>query len=967
MAQTGLTYPTVAANNTDIGTVAWSNVNNALADDANNASCAPGAAVSNYLLLTGFDFSALGDSDTINAIQATAIRSSNSNNRISDNSIRLFVAGVASGDNKAAAGGWPSAEASPTYGDLTSDSWGLTLTGADVKASNFGIAIAINGNAGWQGFVDTIALNLDYTAAASGVEIVVNQATLELAAQAVNIDLGTPPGVEIVVNQATLELAAQMVSVDLGSLPGVEIVVNQATLELAAQTVSVDLGAPPAGVEIAVNTAVLELVAQPVSIQAPGAAILIGVPTPLPISVDSLDYVDHVAGTISHSVVASSNPGADEILLKSTPSGYLRLERLGIGKDPVAGVDVLGDIQLTGDLFHTADLTILATGGDVLFEDTDIQAHNWISGTTGWGINWNGNADFRDITADSLTVEAFIADINLALAGSQIITKSLGIIAQAFTIPAVSGTLTVYDLPGFENAQVFDDGDTVRLRYIDRSGGGLVVGDAWGTVSGYTDLGSGEQSWTWTYVSGSVGQVIGEGGIALDYGVSGDGYVHTTTLDPAGSPYTEIGTWVTDPSNSGNHTIHVRLGQLDGITGIGDEWGLWAGQDTDKYLLLSDTNFEAHSLRLSLYNSSSDETFRIDPNVPSVAMGDVLPTGLSSGGDGFWMGEEGGLYKVRIGDPAGVALRWTGNDLNLRNSLNQAVIVFNSSGESYFGRPMTLGTDGGIWQGSGTFSAPTTGLKFWNDSGIGKFAGYNSGTEQFYMDTDGKFYGGGGNTIIDETGISIAAKSGSSTPDPENSIRFFDTLAELDFFTIGAAVPTGSRYGILEVGGGQNNYLLLKASVTDSAKVASVRLLAEDTGASAKSSSLSLSASGVLAKDSYPTALMSYLTAPLTSTSWDGDSKTSSNNGTIDLSAVFGVPGGVTAVLIYCRITGSAINDRIRLGPSSGQPDTMVLRTQVATIDNHCTVVIPCDSNGDIYFSAFGTLDVTLAIWGYAV
>ena len=779
------------------------------------------------------------------------------------------------------------------------------------------------------------------------MEIVVSQATIELAAQTVTVDLGTPPGVEITVNQATIELVPQAPSVDVGAPPGVEITVSQATIELAPQAVSVDLGSPPAGVDIAVITATIELVPRSVTIQAPGAALLIGVPTPLPISVISLDLVDHDAATISHSVVASSNPGTSSSLLKSDDDGQLQLPKIGVGKAPVEPLDVLGNIQLTGDLMHTGDLTILPLGGDVLFEDADIQAHDWISGSQGWGISHAGDADFRNITADSLTVEAFIADVNLALAGSQFVTKSIAILSRAFTVPAATAVLYVYDLPGFEDSQVFENGDYVRLRYVDRSGGGLVVGDAWGTVSSYTDLSGGEQSWTWTYVSGSIGQIIGEGGLALDYGQSGDGYWHVTTLQTA-SPYAEVGTWQTDPSNPANHTIHLRLGQLDGITGIGDEWGLWAGQDTDIYLLLSDTNFEAHGLRLSLYDSGSNEAIRLDPNAPYLAVGEPLPTGPDAGGDGLWVGQEGGSYKLRLGKAAGLAIRWTGAAVELRNASNEAVIVLDSSGNR-FDRPMTLGSSGGIWQGSGTFSSPTTGLKIWNDSGVGRIGGYNSSAAQWYANTDGKLYAGQGDVVLDEDGITIEA---ASTLGDQNYIKWI-TASLSEIFKIGA-----DSAGNIEATGITDSILTLQVT-------GGSRLVLTDHPTDGPvldySGVFKHSSSGKLV---YP---MHYLTASLTSTSWDGDSKTAANNGTIDLSAVFGVPAGVKAVLVRLSAQSSSVGNVAQLGPSSGQNNAVFARTQVTNVYSDSFGLVPCDANGDVYFTCVGTCNVNIQIWGYAL
>lgn len=76
-------------------------------------------------------------------------------------------------------------------------------------------------------------------------------------------------------------------------------------------------------------------------------------------------------------------------------------------------------------------------------------------------------------------------------------------------------------------------------------------------------------------------------------------------------------------------------------------------------------------------------------------------------------------------------------------------------GTSSFEGAVTLATGGGIYQGTGTFASPITGLKLWNDSGVGRIGGYNTGTLQWYGATDGKLYAGGGNTVLDTKGIGI--------------------------------------------------------------------------------------------------------------------------------------------------------------------------------------------------------------------
>lgn len=71
---------------------------------------------------------------------------------------------------------------------------------------------------------------------------------------------------------------------------------------------------------------------------------------------------------------------------------------------------------------------------------------------------------------------------------------------------------------------------------------------------------------------------------------------------------------------------------------------------------------------------------------------------------------------------------------------------------------LDIGASGGIYQGTGTFSSPTTGVKLWNDSGIGRIAGYNSGTAQWYAGTDGSIYAGGGSIVLNSAGVSIGTK-----------------------------------------------------------------------------------------------------------------------------------------------------------------------------------------------------------------
>jgi len=115
-----------------------------------------------------------------------------------------------------------------------------------------------------------------------------------------------------------------------------------------------------------------------------------------------------------------------------------------------------------------------------------------------------------------------------------------------------------------------------------------------------------------------------------------------------------------------------------------------------------------------------------------------------------------------------------------------------------------------------------------------------------------------------------------------------------------------------------------------------------------------------------------FLTSPLTSTAWDGDAYSTTATGTlIDLSAVFGVPDGVKAILarIYARDSAALGTAGLyfRLGPTS------INCLTVEPIGGDCIVsnngICPCDSNGDVSYSISasgpGTMDCYINIWGY--
>jgi hypothetical protein len=123
----------------------------------------------------------------------------------------------------------------------------------------------------------------------------------------------------------------------------------------------------------------------------------------------------------------------------------------------------------------------------------------------------------------------------------------------------------------------------------------------------------------------------------------------------------------------------------------------------------------------------------------------------------------------------------------------------------------------------------------------------------------------------------------------------------------------------------------------------------------------------------YSTVQFVPLTAALTSDTWDGDGYSTTGKTLIDLSAVFGAPAGIKAVLFRGAIRDSDAADgdyTLVLSPEAGG-GTGISVNCIPVYDryNRFEMVVPCNADGDVYYqivaSGAGTMDVILQIWGY--
>lgn len=208
-----------------------------------------------------------------------------------------------------------------------------------------------------------------------------------------------------------------------------------------------------------------------------------------------------------------------------------------------------------------------------------IGSEAYTSQSSGWRITSAGGGDFRYLFTDEMHAKSFIADLEQALAGGQIISKSVAMLGKPFTAPAAGASATLWprDLPSAPNMAVFQTGDIVRVRTFSRSGGSLSISDCWGVVTAYADgtgADEGMQSWTFTRSSApnagamAAGTVVPVDSIVLDYGVSGNGIWETNAIDGiygANSPYTQAVQWTTHPATGS--VVRYRAGKLDGWGG----------------------------------------------------------------------------------------------------------------------------------------------------------------------------------------------------------------------------------------------------------------------------------------------------------------------------------------------------------------------------------------------------------------
>ena len=340
-----------------------------------------------------------------------------------------------------------------------------------------------------------------------------------------------------------------------------------------------------------------------------------------------------------------------------------------------------------------ANILSLAAGDNM--ESTTFQ-----SGVSGWNITSAGDAEFNNVRVrGELSASVFTINEIAASAGTLGVFKSAGVVWANFTTPsAINGTGTLLAKNSDASAPLFAVGDRLEIK----AWTGAAIVDIWLEVLVRTNN-TDHSSYSVALRSGSTSVVIPAGVAIADWGPSGSGAV---TLSADGTIGASANLSVQSHAGSpwSARTLHLRLGNLNGSYGYStNTYGFATGNSATTFLAVDSTN----GLRIV-----DDTTTR---------------------------------FQV---DAAGA--------MTIRNAAGSAVITMDST-SARIDNVLNIGTSGGIYQGTGTFGTPTTGLKIWNASGVGRIAGYDTGVLQWYANSDGTLKAGGGDVTLDSDGISLVS------------------------------------------------------------------------------------------------------------------------------------------------------------------------------------------------------------------
>lgn len=334
------------------------------------------------------------------------------------------------------------------------------------------------------------------------------------------------------------------------------------------------------------------------------------------------------------------------------------------------GLVIQGLASQNAHLFQLLD----SSGNDlILVTNTgDLESGNpgFVSGLTGWQIAHDGDAEFNDLWCrGEFHCSIFVADEMHATGGTFMVKTCFKVAPKISpsdnTLPAAKdSSFTLVTQASWDTGLCYiADNDLLRLKFMarDAAGTGLDLWDLYLEVNGTPSSNSDRDLTTGNPGTFDVNCVWRTGGLAskeIPQGTGGvvwckvdqvSGYTGSILLtsDLQYNPYIDIftiddtktGSWspgYTPPTT----TPRVRLGNLDGVLGLSEEWGIAASTDLsnasiDNYIVLSDQQLTIKGVSQYWVDSAGNVRGEVDPTV-------------GDGGILFWLGasESGAKFKV---------------------------------------------------------------------------------------------------------------------------------------------------------------------------------------------------------------------------------------------------------------------------------------------------------------------------------
>ena len=382
-----------------------------------------------------------------------------------------------------------------------------------------------------------------------------------------------------------------------------------------------------------------------------------------PLSVSAISSGSVTSVGHSHGVIASSAPGAAESLLKTNSDGHLQLRSfsVGVASDTNTSLKVMSAdpawvglrLKQRGDQVGQM-LRIEKSDGSALLlitNDGNLESGSpgFVSGLTGFQIvGATGDAEFNNVRVrGELHATTFVADELHATGGTLAVmtATNIGNPVQSYDnklgpIDTSATTYVVVNASWSTGLSYFQQKDIIRIHSIGevQSGGSLYIPDIYLEVVSVTNLGDrnlgqgnpGHYRLQCLRKSGGYeGYEVPAGAAVVLWTRSGQGTgaykgAMLLTADLAYGPYLDIFTvdasrtylaaWPGSGETRTTPTIkpRVRLGNLDGVLGLPEQWGIAAGTDLSdtspaaKYLVASDLGVTLRNIDLTMYSGSTE-------------------------------------------------------------------------------------------------------------------------------------------------------------------------------------------------------------------------------------------------------------------------------------------------------------------------------------------------------------------------